>query len=33
MIVEYMRTTEDVLLEGGFGAGDVVDRSMVVFMG
>jgi hypothetical protein len=33
LIVQYMRTSEDVLLEGGFGAGDVVDRGTVVFMG
>jgi len=33
MIVQYMRTTEDVLFEGGFGAGEVVDRGTVVFMG
>ena len=33
LIVQTMRTSEDVLLEGGFGAGDVVDRGTVVFMG
>jgi hypothetical protein len=33
LVVQYMRATEDVLLEGGFGAGDVVDRGMVMFMG
>jgi hypothetical protein len=33
LVVQYMRTTEDVLLEGGFGAGDVVDRGTVTFMG
>jgi hypothetical protein len=33
LIVQYMRTSEDVLLEGGFGAGDVVDRGTVTFMG
>ena len=33
LIVQYVRTSEDVLLEGGFGAGDVVDRGTVMFMG
>jgi hypothetical protein len=33
LIVQYMRTSEDALLEGGFGAGDVVDRGTVAFMG
>jgi len=33
LVVQTMRTSEDVLLEAGFGAGDVVDRGTVMFMG
>lgn len=33
LIVQYKRTAEDILFEGGFGAGDVVHRGTVTFMG